>query len=265
MKQSKFWAVINALILVVLIFWNYYSNTGIVEGETVGSISDKYPSLFTPAGYTFSIWGVIYLALLYQAVYFLYVSFKTGEDDSAVSIAAPWLILANICNGLWLWFWLHESIGTSVILIFLVFIFLMIAVLKLNMERWDAPVKYMAGVWWPIDIYVGWLAVACIANTASWLNAIGWASEDSGVQWTISVLVLAVIVNLFMIISRNMREFAVVGIWALIGIAVRHWGIIPEIQYTALGGAIVLFIAVNIHAYQNRDTLPFIKLPEKSS
>jgi len=65
--------------------------------------------------------------------------------------------------------------------------------------------------------------------------------------------------NIFMIITRNMREFAMVGVWALVAIAVRHWGEIPALQWTALAWAIVVFIAVSIHAYQNRDTNPFKK------
>jgi len=30
---------------------------------STGDLSDLYPNLFTPAGLTFSIWGLIYLAL----------------------------------------------------------------------------------------------------------------------------------------------------------------------------------------------------------
>ncbi|MCB0053594.1 MAG: hypothetical protein KDE24_29085 [Caldilinea sp.] len=35
-----------------------------LNGQSTGEISDRFPSLFTPAGYVFSIWGVIYLGLL---------------------------------------------------------------------------------------------------------------------------------------------------------------------------------------------------------
>ncbi len=29
-----------------------------------GELSDRYPNLFVPAGFTFAIWGLIYLLLL---------------------------------------------------------------------------------------------------------------------------------------------------------------------------------------------------------
>jgi hypothetical protein len=35
-----------------------------INGIATGDISDQFPVLFTPAGYVFSIWGVIYLLLL---------------------------------------------------------------------------------------------------------------------------------------------------------------------------------------------------------
>ncbi|SFB47575.1 hypothetical protein SAMN04489723_11263 [Algoriphagus aquimarinus] len=60
-----------------------------------------------------------------------------------------------------------------------------------------------------------------------------------------------------MIFTRNLREFACVGVWALIAISVRHWGSIPELQWTALLGAILLFIAISYHGYKNRATAPF--------
>ncbi|MEX1000877.1 MAG: tryptophan-rich sensory protein [Crocinitomicaceae bacterium] len=260
MKRTKLLALIHLIVLIALIAWNYYSNTGIIRGNTVGSVSDQYDNLFTPAGYTFAIWGLIYLALLYLAGYYLYCAFSKKEEDKFILKSAPWLILAHLFNGAWLWFWLHEQTGISVLVIFGILAFLMIAVINLNMERWDAPVKHMAGVWWPIDLYAGWIAVAAIANVAAHLSAVGWISEGSEISWTVGMIVFAALLNLFMIFSRNMREFAAVGVWAFIGIAVRHWGEIPEIQWTATCSAFILFITIGLHAYKNRATLPFIKL-----
>jgi hypothetical protein len=32
-------------------------------GVIIGDVSDKYPTLLTPAGFTFTIWGIIYTLL----------------------------------------------------------------------------------------------------------------------------------------------------------------------------------------------------------
>lgn len=263
MNRTQFWAILNVLVLAVTIFWNYYTNTGQISETTVGELSDKYSTLFTPAGYAFAIWGIIYLGLIYQSIYTLYCAFKKSKRDDFISKGIPWVILANVANCSWLWFWFNEDLLMSMIILFAITLFLMIAVIKLNMERWDADVDYIAGVWWPIDIYVGWVTVASIANTAIYLKHIGFDAGLSEVSWTVIIIIVAGLLNLFMVISRNMREFAVVGIWAIAAIAVRHWDEIAAIQWTAVTVCVILFIAINIHAYQNRATLPHIKLREK--
>jgi hypothetical protein len=128
------------------------------------------------------------------------------------------------------------------------------------MERWDAPLKVIATVWWPICLYSGWIAVATIANVAAWLASMDWSALFTELQWTVIMISVAGIVNLLMIYLRNMREFATVGVWALLAIAVRHWDVIPTLQWTAVSWAIVLFIAISVHGYKNRATNPMRNL-----
>ena len=47
----------NILAFVLVIVVNGMANGIPLGGQTTGEISAKYPSLFTPAGYVFSIWG----------------------------------------------------------------------------------------------------------------------------------------------------------------------------------------------------------------
>ncbi len=54
--KFKILSVTNLIVTLLLIYWNYLSNTGFIDGKTIGSVSGKYDSLFTPAGYAFSIW-----------------------------------------------------------------------------------------------------------------------------------------------------------------------------------------------------------------
>ena len=59
--MKKNFQILNAVALVATVVINYLSNTGVFNGETMATISAKYQNLFTPAGYAFSIWGLIYL------------------------------------------------------------------------------------------------------------------------------------------------------------------------------------------------------------
>ncbi|MFT6983972.1 MAG: hypothetical protein ACJAUD_002752 [Crocinitomicaceae bacterium] len=259
MKNKKIVAIVHFLVLAVLIFWNYYSNTGVIDGKTVGSVSDKYDNLFTPAGYAFAIWGIIYLGLIVLAFYMLITAFRDDDSGNFILKAAPPLILAHIGNGTWLWFWLHEEVAVSIFVMLFILITLIAAVLRLNMERWDAPTKFMAFVWWPIDLYFGWICVATIANFSAYLGSIGWNGGLSEVTWTIIMISVATALGVFLIVTRCMREVGGVIIWALIAIGVRHTGEIQSIVIAAYIGAAIIGIVSGIHAYKNRATLPFMR------
>ena len=56
--------IANGIALVSTIIINYVSNTGLLNGKTIGDVSNGLTTLFTPAGYAFAIWGFIYLLLI---------------------------------------------------------------------------------------------------------------------------------------------------------------------------------------------------------
>ena len=176
-----------------------------------------------------------------------------------ILLTGPWMTVANLANILWLYAWLFEYIGLSFVLMLIILVSLMIQVVRLNMERWDAPFPIIVFVWWPICIYSGWIAVATIANASSLLVSLEWQALLSAEGWAILMILAAVALNLLMILLRNMREFAAVGVWALVAISLRHWDSIPGIQWTSLAGAIVLSLATGVHGFRNRATGVHIK------
>jgi hypothetical protein len=255
--------ILNTLTLCGTLFVNYWFNSGAFNGKTVGDISDKYENLFTPADYAFIIWGFIYLWLLAFVGYQWYAWLKR-KDDTALNQTGIWFMLANIANGTWVIVWLNESIGLSVIIMLFLLLSLIMLVLRLNMERWDAPLFTIAFVWWPICWYIGWIILATVANISAYLTSIGWnGGPFSEEAWTIIMIIVATIVYLFLIFTRNMREASLIGIWGLIAIAVKQWGVHPDIVYTAIGAAVILLIASSYHGYKNRATAPFVKWKNK--
>ena len=91
----------NGLALGSTIFINYLSNTGLMNNTTIGEVSDDYKSLFTPAGYTFAIWGIIYLLLFGFALYQGRSLFVKVKDDSYVLKIGWWFIGSCLFNSLW--------------------------------------------------------------------------------------------------------------------------------------------------------------------
>lgn len=260
MKKHQFWAILHFVLVLALIYWNYYANTGQIHGQTIGELSAKYNSLFTPASFTFAIWGIVFIALIVQSIYTIVKAFslKTVNEKSILKML-PALCLTELLNGLWVWAWLSEYIILSVFIMLGILASLTYCIIKMKMEVWDAPSKTIAFEWWPLDLYYGWIAVATVANISSVLNYYWPTGIDTQVLMTVIILMVVIALNLFMVFKRNMREFAAVGLWALFGIYSRHVDKLSTIALTAIAGMAIIFIATSYHAFQNRKTMPFIR------
>jgi hypothetical protein len=126
------------------------------------------------------------------------------------------------------------------------------------MEMDDAPLKTIAFVWWPFCLYSGWITVALIADVAAWLTKIqwnGWGIPET--TRTIILVIVAGLVYLFMTWNRNMREYALVGVWGLVAIAVPNWQSHPSVGWTAAIVAAILGLNSAIHAFKNRAFSPW--------
>lgn len=254
-------AVLNFLSVILVIFTNFLAQTGRINNRTIGELSDKYANLFTPADYAFSIWGLIYLGLLAFSIFMLQQAYSRGKYTDFIEKTSFWFIVANVGTCLWVIAWLFEYTGISVVLMFLILTKLLKIIFNNNMEIWDAPFKVIAFYWWPICLYSGWIAVASIANMASWLTLIGWdGAIFTEVEWTLIMIGIAVIINLLMIHLRNMREFGLVGVWALVAIFFRHQEQQELIAHVALAGAVLIFLNISYHGFINRKTNPIYRM-----
>lgn len=259
MKKTR--QILNGVALIVTIIINYLSNTGIFNGNTMASVSGEYQNLFTPAGYAFSIWGLIYLGLLGFVIYYGRSLFKSDiKEDNTVTQIGWWFFISCGANSLWVVAWLYEYTLISVFLMIILLFSLLKIVVNTKMELHNAPLKKFLFLWWPFCFYSGWISVALIANVAAYLTKIGWNGWGiSETIWAVIMIVVAAVVNIFMIWNRNMREFALVLVWALIAIAVANQNENEIVVWTAIIVAILVFINIAIHGYQNRKSNPFLQ------
>ena len=252
--------ILNTLTFLGALWINYYAASGHLTGRTVGDISEKYETLFAPAAYAFSIWGFIYILLILFLAYQWY-SYIKEKNKQLINRISVWFVFSNVANGVWIIFWLHEDIGLSVIMMLLLLISLIKIVQRLDLELWDAPLKIIFFVWWPITVYLGWVIIAMVANIATYFVVIGWGGDPFSEElWTIIMIAAATVIYVLLTQKRNMREASLVGIWAFIAIAVRHWETYEAIAYTSLLGTLVLLGTAGYHAYKNRSTSPVAKL-----
>ncbi len=237
--------ILNILVLIATIGINYLSNTGAINNETMASISAKYQNLFTPAGYAFSIWGLIYLGLLGFVIYYGPFTKNTETKEKVVLNTGWWFVISCIANSLWIFTWLHEYTFITIP----VMVLLLVSLLKIILNNLDIiesrDFKTSVFLRLPFYIYSGWISVALIADIAAYLKKIQWSGfgiPETG--WTILVFIIAAMIHLYMIWRQNMSAFALVAVWALIAIAVANRSSNHTVYISAFVTA--LFILVNI-------------------
>ncbi len=259
-NKSLLLVLLNTITLLIMLFANYAGNTRFFSNENVADISHKYDTLFAPAGYAFSIWGLIFLLAIGFAIY-QWVLLRRKDPERYIERTGIWFAISNVANAAWLYCWLNERLGLSVICILVLLLSLVIVTINLRLELDDVSVRNIFFVWWPIAFYIGWMMVATIACIAAWLTSTGWGrfglSENI---WTILLILIACVLYLLLIQKRNMREAAAVGIWAFIAIAVRQWSVHNGIAYTCIFASLILAISSGMHAYKNREYIIARKL-----
>lgn len=242
---------LNAVSLIITLFVNYLSNTGVINGKTMGIVSGEYPNLFTPAPYTFSIWGVIYVFLLAFVIY-SFVILKREKESHIINQVGSLFTVSCILNTLWIFAWLHNYTGTSVLLMILLQFVLLKIIVNVKAELTNPPFRIVAFVWWPFSLYSGWISVALIANIAAHLTGLQWDGWNiSPSSWTILMIAIAGVLHIFMTWTRNMREYALVGSWALLGVAIANADSNHLVYIVALATAILIAISSMIHGIRN--------------
>jgi hypothetical protein len=118
MKNSKALVIANIITLLVMLYLNYASATGMFSNLNVADVSYKYDTLFAPAGYAFIIWSLLFLLCL-AFVAFQWYLLKTGDPQNFIGRTGVWFIVSNIANACWLLCRTNEWIGLSVLLILL--------------------------------------------------------------------------------------------------------------------------------------------------
>jgi hypothetical protein len=260
MSSKKIWAIANVMGLVATIVVSYLSNTGVFNGETMATMSARYPTLITPAPYAFGIWGLIYLSLIGFVVYGVRVSFRQPDSDDPVVRIGGWFFATCAANCGWVLAWLYGDTALSLVLMLALLFCLFRIVVLTDMELTDPPLKVIAFVWWPFCYYTGWIMVALLANLAAFFVRLGkgfFLSNEAG--WVVGMSIFAGLAYLVLTWKRNMRECALVGVWAFVAVALADWHRSPFVAKIVLTIAWILFVSSCYHGWRNRAYSPFRK------
>jgi hypothetical protein len=222
--------ILVILATVGVITVNGLANALPLNGLNTGEIADFFDIYFQPAGYVFSIWGLIYLGLI---AYSIYQALPAQHNNPRLARIAPWYLLSSLANAAWIFLW-HYTFFPLTLLVMLVLLGSLIAVylgLRSGYEPISAGERWM--VWLPFSIYLGWVSVATIANASAVFDYWGWQGAPLTPEvWTVIMLMVGALLGLIMVVREGETAFPLVLVWAFSGIAVRFPGV-PLVSVTA--------------------------------
>ena len=112
MKKDALRQVVNVLAILLTIGINGLANALPLNGQTTGEISDRFQVYFVPVGYVFSIWGLIYLALIGFAVY---QALPAQRENPRLRRVGALFELSCVANVAWLFLWHYEVFALTVV------------------------------------------------------------------------------------------------------------------------------------------------------
>jgi benzodiazapine receptor len=234
---------LNVLAFAVTVIVNGLASSLALNGRTTAEVSDQYFTLVTPAGYVFSIWGVIYALLLAFVVFQALPSQREKPFLRQISVL---FILSSVFNVVWLFLWHYDQIVLSVVLMFALLATLIAVYLRLGIGKIATTLKERIFVHLPFSVYLGWITVASIANVASALVAVGWDGFGLASDiWAVLVIAVALLITLGVIATRRDVAYSLVLVWALVGIAVNQ-SAYQNIVLAAEISAVIILVAVAV-------------------
>ncbi|MBZ0128308.1 MAG: tryptophan-rich sensory protein [Rhodobacteraceae bacterium] len=188
-----------------------------------------------PAGYAFSIWGVIYLWLIISAVYGLW---RAGENAGWTAMRKPLLISLGL--GI---FWLAAAVASPVLATAMIVVMAATAILAMLRAGEGEPWLRAR----PVALYAGWLTAATGVGIGVNLGGYGVLSgQMAAILCLVGVLVVALFVQ-----SLRPHEwgYPAAVIWALIGVIVAN---LPGQNWLVIALAIPGILVLGLRAFRFR-------------
>ena len=251
--------VVVLLTYLAMIATNVLANALPLNGRRTGDVSDAYPSLFTPAGVTFSVWGVIYLLLGAHVLYQLGL-FRDGPDTAEqtalLNRVGMLFAVSSLANTAWVFAWHYDHIPLSAVLIVVILVCLALISTTLRRANLSGRRRWFIGV--PFSVYFGWTTVAVVANITVLL--VSWKWDGLGLSeptWAVIIVGVAMAIGTVTMVRNRDMAYGLVLIWAFVGILIRQTsadgfaGRYPAI-IAAVIASLVIYVAAEVAINRRR-------------
>jgi hypothetical protein len=250
--------VISSASLLFALVMNFLANYLPLNNITTAEVSDQYYSIFTPAGFTFIIWGVIYISLALFMVFIIKGVISNEERPKRIISEIGWYFAASsLFNGIWIVTWHYQRMLLSLIMI----IGLLFSLLALYFKFKNSEIRpgsYLI----PFSIYLGWATVATIANIVTFEISVNWNRFGLPPEGWLTVLLLLVLgVSAYFVLRQKDASYGLVIVWALTGITVARWNEFggssyPVIAAIVAAALVVSFLAIKVFFVFSADSEP---------
>lgn len=226
------WTTILATVATIVV--NVLANVLPLNGLNTGEISDRFDIYFVPAGYVFSIWGLIYLGML---AYTIFQALPSQAENPTLKKIAPWYWISSLGNIAWIFLWHYEVFPFT--LLFMVMILVSLLVINRALAGSTGQTKWYAKL--PFSVYLGWISVATVANFSQWLYYFDWSGWGiPAATWAVIMLAVASLLGILMAWLENDTIYTLVLIWSLIGITVSQAGASSVVLAAWIGVALLI-------------------------
>jgi hypothetical protein len=234
--NARQWLTVIAALATITV--NILANALPINGLNTGEISDRFDILFVPAGYVFSIWGLIYIGWL---VYAVFQALPSQVDNPVLKKIAPWYWISSLGNIAWIFLWHYQVFAFTVVFMGLI----LISLLVINRILADVQGQPKWFVKLPFSVYLGWISVATVANVSQWLYYLGWSGWGiAPASWAVIMLAVATLLGVLMAWLENDSFYTLVLVWSLIGITVSQAGAASVVLAAWIGVAVLSLVLV---------------------
>jgi len=241
---------LNTLALTAMVFFNFLAVSLPLNGLSTGEVSAYYQNLFVPTGFTFSIWGIIYLMLFASLLYQVYALLK--KDSRALlgqSLIGLWFAVSSVLNVAWLFAW-HYLMPFLALLIMIGLLLSLIQIyrnLGIGLRQTKHSERFFMHL--PFSLYLGWISVATIANTTAVLVHYNFSAWGLPPQFYAAIMILIAGLLALAFLQYNVDLFYALAIaWATFGIYYRH-AFIEDIKQPVITSSAIAVIALLIYKY----------------
>jgi len=212
---------IAAATFIAVLVVNTLSGIGLINGIKPGEVSDLYQNLFTPASYTFSIWGLIYLLLSVHTVCLFICKDTSKSKADLLNYTGRKFIASSLMNICWIFSWHYKIIPLSMLFITAMLVYLCLISNRLINQNFTIFENLVIRL--PFSVYFGWITVAATANLIVLLVSLGWNSMNTAGQIITIIFIGAAAITASAITIKNKdAAYCAVAVWAYIGILNKH-------------------------------------------